>query len=109
MGQLSLIEAIEAKERGIQQAIDSAENREIAWGDKVMDLLRVFLSERPTPFRCEEFRLWCEGRIQKPPHDRAYGYVIRKASKAGMIIFCGYDKTENPKAHRANCAKWRGC
>lgn len=108
MKQLDLLESIAEMEAGIQQAVDNANSKSPKWSDEAIRLLREYLMCRPTPFRCEEFRIWCEGRLAQPPHDRAFGGVIRRAVMSGLIKFAGYDKTENPKAHRAHCSLWQG-
>lgn len=107
MTQLNIIDAIAEMEAGIQQAVDNADKKNEGWSMMALDLLSEFVRVRSTSFRCEEFREWCAGKLPAPPHDRAFGGVIRAASKRGMIKFDGYDKTENPKAHRAHCALWR--
>lgn len=106
MIQLNIIDAIEQMEAGIQQAVDNADARQPDWSATAYTMLALFTQERKQPFRCEEFRQWCEGRLMPPPHDRAFGGVIRMAARNKIIRQVGFDKTENPKAHRANCALW---
>lgn len=106
MIQLNIIDAIAEMEAGIQQAVDNADARTPEWSAKAYSLLEKFLIFRTGAFRCEEFRQWCEGRLMPPPHDRAFGGVIRMAARNKIIRQVGFDKTENPKAHRANCALW---
>lgn len=106
MTQLSIIDAIAEMEAGIQKAVENADARHPDWSAKAYSLLTVFIGTRQGAFRCEEFRQWCEGRLMPPPHDRAFGGVIRMAAKNKIIRQVGFDKTENPKAHRANCALW---
>lgn len=106
MKQLDILESIAEMEAGMQRATDNADAQQPEWTSKAYSMLVLFTNERLTPFRCEEFRLWCEGKLMPPPHDRAFGGVIRMAARNKIIRQVGFDKTENPKAHRANCALW---
>lgn len=52
MIQLSIIDAIEAMEAGIQKAVDNADARHSGWSDKAYELLNIFIQEKNEPFRC---------------------------------------------------------
>lgn len=42
-------------------------------------------------FLTEAFRAWAEGKGLSPPHDgRAYGGVVQKAVKDGLVMKAGY-------------------
>ena len=77
------------------------------WQDDAMLALRMFLTENPKPFLCEEVRAYASGYgLPDPPSTRAWGGVVRLASKAGLITHAGYRKVSNPAAHRTPASLW---
>lgn len=91
---------------GIQTASDHAEKTSPEWNEKAYKLLVGFIA-RHGEFTCEEFRAWAENQIDAPPSLRAYGGIINRAAKAGLIEQIGYKKTSNPKSHRTPAGLWR--
>ena len=81
------------------------------WSDSAYEMFNDYLSMHTNiEFLTEDARVWCEQRgLQIPPHKRAWGGIITKASNNGLIKFCGYKKTSNPLAHRAIAAVWIKC
>ena len=95
------------KRQGMSIALESAEKKVPDWGNRCYELLKKYLEINDQEFLCEYFRAWTIGKIETPPSDRAYGYIITKASRAGLIKHCGYAKVSNPKAHRGTVSIWR--
>lgn len=89
-------------------ALESAEQKVEDWGDKCFTLLKQYLEINREPFLAEFFRGWCEAgnRIPEPPHKRAYGPILNRAARAGLIRRQGYAPTSNPKAHCAPTTVW---
>jgi hypothetical protein len=93
------------RDAGINQAINHANSVTDNWGDKAYTLFLQFIKEKDV-FLCEDFRKWCEGKIDTPPSLRSYGATIVRAKKAGQIISRGITQVTNAKAHKANASLW---
>ena len=99
----------ELRDRGMKKAIDHAEQETPNWGDLAFDQLKEFTSMFPDlEFMAEDFREYAVLRdLPIPPHNRAFGSVMARAARAGLIVKVRYGQVQNPKAHRANAAVWR--
>lgn len=112
--QLNFLDAIaegeRLRDRGMQRAVDHADKETPQWSVKAYNLFLTWLKEgRPRKhFKGEDFRIYCElgELIEKPPSDRAYGSIMIRAAKAGLIKKIGHATTVNPKAHRCFCSLW---
>lgn len=106
--QLDIFRAREAKNDGIQQAIDHANYLMPNWSNDAYSLLIKFLSVHVGTFMAEEVRSYAAMiDFPLPPHARAWGGVMQRAAKEGLIQRVGYGKVKNVKAHQANAAIWR--
>jgi hypothetical protein len=69
------------------------------WLAEAADVFPLFLKVWPTPaFLAEDFVTWAVPRFLSEPHDRrAFGVVIMRAARAGLIRRRGYAcaKTSN--------------
>lgn len=112
--QLSILDLIAEgttlREKGMQQAIDHADRNFPAWSERAYGFLKKWLNElRPGKhFKTEDFRIKMEldELIERPPSDRAYGSLITRAAKAGLIRKIGHGTVVNPKAHRCYASLW---
>lgn len=96
----------ELAETGMNLALQNAETKKPGWQKNAFRLLIDFIGTRKK-FMCEDFRAFCaENGLSIPPSNRAFGGIILKAAKAGMIKRVGYGQVKNPKAHSANAAVW---
>lgn len=97
----------EARDRGMEKAVGHAQSVCLYWDIWAMDYLKKYIDQVTGPFMTEDFRNWAEAKgLQSPPSKRAYGSIIQKASKNGLIQFHRYGKTTNPKAHCTPAAIW---
>ena len=94
------------KEEGMLNSISHADSVNYDWLTEAMKVLILFLETRYTPFMAEDIRAFASTRLPKPPSNRAWGSIIKKASVAKLIKFISYRKTTNPKAHRTPAALW---
>lgn len=95
------------RDYGIQLSLDHAEYRHEGWQEQAYGLLQDFIKGRVSDFLCEDFREYCERHgLTTPPSLRAYGGIILKAARNGLIRNSGYAKVKNEKAHQANAAVW---
>ncbi|MBS1915696.1 MAG: hypothetical protein JST87_05425 [Bacteroidetes bacterium] len=108
--QLSILDAIQARDAGIKKSSDHAEQVNPGWNERCYRLLQWWLSTKSKGFRfkTEDFRIASnlEDMIEKPAHDRAFGGIIVRAFKAGLIRKIGTIQVVNPKAHCANATLW---
>lgn len=99
------------KQTGMQQAVDHADQAvPYNWSDKAYAYLVNWLGTLPSgyPFLLEDARIRSEilGTVPQPPHKRAWGAIVAKASREGLIYSIGTNRVKNPKAHRANATQW---
>ena len=103
----------ELKEIGIKKAVSHADQVTEKWSEKAYEKLKLFLSREINTtqnfeFMTEQFREFCEVTyLDDPPSLRAFGGIMAKAAKAGLIERIGYDNVTNPKAHATPATIWR--
>jgi hypothetical protein len=99
------------RDAGMRQAVDHADRENNGWSDEAYGLLQNWIINqgKGSTFKLEDFRLYCEKRalIDSPPDDRAYGHIVTRAAKAGLIKNAGFIKSENPVAHRGPRTLWK--
>ena len=96
----------ELRDIGIKKAVDHAEVKNENWSDVAYDFLKKYITGK-REFMAEDFRYAAEGIVPEPPSLRAYGGIISRAAKDGLIFRIGYSQVKNPRAHMANAAVWR--
>lgn len=103
------IQAEQNKETGMMLAVAHAEDHIKDWADRAGQWIKIFLDVQGNkPFMCEDFREFTlKSGFDQPPHQRAFGWVIRKAARDGLIVSVGYGQTSNPNAHRAVASYWK--
>jgi hypothetical protein len=79
------------------------------WTKQAYLMLQDFLNcTYQQTFLSEDIREWCYKQgLTRPHSERVWGSLISQAQKDGLISFAGYEKTSNPKAHRAIAATWK--
>jgi len=72
---------------GMQAAYDKAERVSPGWGEVAFEAFKKAVQKMTKPFTIEQIRivLRSEG-IQSPTDERAYGQIVRRASKENIII-----------------------
>lgn len=86
--------------------MNSADSVNPDWSLLVYSAFHQYLQQQPDKFQAEDFREWLGDRIPAPPSKRAFGGIITRAVRAGIIKHVGYARVKNPKAHQANSAVW---
>ena len=89
----------------IQRAVDHANVVHEDWSEKAFDFLKGYAEINPR-FMTEDVRNASAGAVPEPPSARAWGGVVRRAVKAGIIYQRGTDRVKNVRAHGANAAVW---
>jgi hypothetical protein len=87
--------AREKAEQGMRRTLSAAERRTPGWGDIAYEFLRDYAKVN------ERFTGWmvvrsAAERIPEPPNPKAWGSVIQKAARAGVIRKVG----TTPDVHR---------
>ena len=94
------------RDKGIKKALDNANNTHDKWSDKAYDFLLKYIKYQ-NQFMTEDVRVASEKAIPKPPSNRAWGSVILKAAKSGLINRVGFANVKNAKAHKTPASVWR--
>ena len=96
----------ELRDKGIKKALDNANNTHNEWSDKAYDFLLKYIKYQPK-FMTEDVRVASEKAIPKPPSNRAWGSVILRAVRSGLINRVGFANVKNAKAHKTPASVWR--
>jgi len=96
----------ELRDKGIKKALDNANNTHDRWSDKAYDFLLKYIKYQ-YEFMTEDVRVASEKAIPKPPSNRAWGSVILRASRSGLINRIGFANVKNAKAHKTPASVWR--
>ena len=105
--------AAQLRDAGIQTAVDHADAVVPRWSDRAYALLVRAVSSRQMrnpdqPFMAEEVRAYAENLgLPSPPDPRAWGGVLQRASRAGLIVKAGYAESSNRQAHLRPTQQWR--
>ena len=109
MTQLSIFDqptGAQLRDAGIKQALDHAEEVTPEWPELAYKFLCDYIRKHPGEFMTEDVRQAAAGIVPEPPSLRAWGGVIVKAAKSGLIVRAGYGQVTNVNAHRANASVW---
>ena len=93
---------------GAEQAADHAEQVAPGWREMALQAVREFIKQHNGAFLAEDVRTWAR-HIPPVPSERAWGSVMLRASRLGLIINTGETrKVKNATAHSANASVWKG-
>jgi len=97
----------ELRDEGMKLAEDNANRKIPGWSDGAYRVLETFLENHNDTFMTEDVRAFAALiDFELPPNARAWGSVIMRAAKNGLIHKVGFAQVKNKKAHRANAALW---
>jgi len=95
---------------GLDLALETANAEHPEWKERCWQLFWQWLNRKPKYFEflLEEFRKYCYDMdlIERPRSERAFAFLVKKASKENMIKCIGIEKVKNVKAHSANASRW---
>ena len=94
------------RDKGIKKALDNADNTHDKWSEKAYKFLIKYIKSQ-YDFMTEDVRIASEKEIPLPPSNRAWGGIILRASRAGLITRVGFSSVKNVKAHRTPATVWR--
>lgn len=96
------------RDKGIKRAVDHADKEHNNWREAAYQILVEFVNKSTDGFLCEDIRKYAVDKgFPEPPHNRAWGAIIAKASKENIIKQVGFAKVKNAKANCANVALWK--
>ncbi len=100
-----------ARDAGIQQAAEHAEEVNPNWGDRAFEVLRMYAAAKRSSgatFTSEDVRNSILGaHLPQPPHLRAWGSVCQRAARAGLIAKVGIVESRAAHCHCAHVAAWK--
>ena len=93
------------RDKGIEKAVDHANETHIQWSEQAFDFLMKYI-KTSTEFMAEDVRQASIGIVPHPPSLRAWGGIIVRAAKAGLIKKTGFRNVKNIKAHCTPASIW---
>jgi hypothetical protein len=108
--QLDAFESQHRAEQGMLQAAANAEEKEPGWNDQAYAFFIQWLYQRTKAenFFIENVRVdAAKAGIPKPPSDRAWGWIAKKAVKDNLIKRVGYGLVSNVNAHSTPASIWK--
>lgn len=108
MEQMDLLRGKELRDEAIKRAMTHADDVEEEWSQKAFQLLLEFRKTK-NEFMTEDLRLWAHDTmgLKHPPDERAWGGVINRAVKGGLLVRIGYAPMKSPNCHANPKAVWR--
>ncbi|MGE5944096.1 MAG: hypothetical protein ACM31G_07135 [Flavobacteriales bacterium] len=94
------------RDKGMNQAIETANHVHEKWSDKAFNFLLEFIKTNKV-FMAEDVRTEAENKIEIPPSDRAWGGIMYRARMSGLIKRSGFAMVKNPKAHCTPATVWQ--
>ncbi|OFE11416.1 hypothetical protein PHACT_12735 [Pseudohongiella acticola] len=92
------------RDAGMNAALDNADFDSKGWSDKALGFVRSFPSAQ---FQTEDVRQYATNHgLPVPPSARAWGAVITRAARLGIIRRVGYRPVSNANAHCTPAAVW---
>lgn len=104
--QLDLFSGAEKRDKGIAQAINHADAVSPGWSKDAFLFLLNYMRTH-SEFMGEEVRTASEGILPEPPDKRAWGAIMVRAVKSGLLVRKEYRSVTNPKAHKSICSVWQ--
>ncbi|MGC7464229.1 hypothetical protein QT654_20590 [Xanthomonas citri pv. citri] len=103
--------ALAARDAGIQQAAEHAEEVNPNWGDRAFEVLRMYAAAKRSSgasFTSEDVRNSILGaHLPQPPHLRAWGSVFQRAARSNLVIKAGVTHSLAEHCHCAFVTLWK--
>lgn len=94
------------RDAGIERAASHADRESEDWQQRAFEILRAFAVRRAdAPWLCEDLVLYAASLIEEPPTKRAWGAVVQRAQRSGLIERCGYALSNS--SNRSPMNLWR--
>jgi hypothetical protein len=103
-------EGARLRDEGIDRAVAHADRVTPKWSERAYEGLRRFMVyvSGKDEFTSEHVRYFAEGwGLPSPPDKRAWGVVMMRAARAGLIRKTGrFTTSRNPNCHKMPKALW---
>jgi hypothetical protein len=86
---------------------EGQERRYRGWGEAAYAYLCRYAKEHPSGFTTELVRAWAASEGLEDDSPSAWGAVVRRAKKNGVIEFAGYEQSSNASRHLNMVRIWR--
>ncbi|MFC4219039.1 hypothetical protein [Flagellimonas marina] len=93
------------RDKGIKQAVDHADSTIDNWSERAFNFMRNYLTTTKE-FMVEQVREASKGKVPDPPSNRAWGAIVLRARKMGLVRRKGYGRTKNVRAHSTPATIW---
>jgi len=103
--QLDIFISQNLRDKGIQQAINYADKVQPLWSEQAYNCLLNYIRYNDE-FMTEDVREASKNQLSEPPSSRAWGGIIVKAVKCGLIYRKGFRNVSNVKAHCTPATLW---
>lgn len=95
------------RQDGMNRALMNTESKNPQWAAQALDILKRFIASHSEPFMVEDVRAFAYKQgLQHPERDQAWGAIIRRACKNGLINKIGQGIAKDPTRHRGYTAIW---
>lgn len=98
-------EAVKLMDEGIKKSLAHADKVNDGWSDLAYGFLVKFIKGH-RQFTNEEIRSASKGIVPEPPSNCAWGGVMVRAKRSGIIEKAGYVTSKNPARHCAPVSVW---
>lgn len=98
-------DAKKRRDSGIKRAVDHADQVHDNWSNAAFIFLNKFMRDH-AEFMTEDVRVAAQGVLPEPPDPRAWGAVITRAYRSGLIKRIGYAPVRHFNAHMRPAAVW---
>lgn len=79
------------RDDGIQRAADHADEVDPTWRERALGYVKLYVVAHSAPFLAEDVRAEAEkDGLSPPPTKRAWGPVLQKAAREGIVKRVGY-------------------
>jgi hypothetical protein len=98
------------RDQGIQRAVDHADRVESKWSDRAYEMLVRHAKHlgQGSNITSEAIRNHAEWfGLPPPPDKRAWGAVMLRAARAGVIAKVGWTTANDPKVHCNPVSLWQ--
>lgn len=107
IGAAAATAARQRRDRGVRRAGQKAEDKSAGWHDKAIKHLKTFVAQRRgAPFLTENFVKWAKFKVMPPPDGRAWGCVMQRACREGIVVKDGYGIAET--SNQSPKVLWKG-
>lgn len=95
------------RNNGMAVAELNAEARHPHWPQEALSWVKTYITFHTEEFLAEDVRKFAEeSGLPHPPSERAWGGVICRAARMGLIRKVGYRNTVNPLSHGTPATLW---